>query len=170
MDSDEIYKFIGYTVAVIFFIYLISKAFSMNVRLIEGLASKKVEERDQKEILELIKEIKEQEDRKADSLAIPKNKKNYAEFLTSMYNGLNYHLIEELLSRNVNTPDKIKDFNEKKQTLDAIEFLYNSLDRLSDSDPNIDSSGTGTGTGTSSGSRSSKGSSSGSSKSSGSIF
>ena len=69
MDSDEIYKFIGYTVAVIFFIYLISKAFSMNVRLIEGLTSndkpekkKKVEGRDQKEILELIKEIKEQED------------------------------------------------------------------------------------------------------------
>ena len=37
MDSDEIYKIIGYFVAVIFFIYLISKALSMNVRVIEGM-------------------------------------------------------------------------------------------------------------------------------------
>ena len=39
MDSDEIYKIIGYIVAVIFFIYLISKAFSLNVRVIEGMTS-----------------------------------------------------------------------------------------------------------------------------------
>ena len=49
MDSDEIYKFIGYTVAVIFFIYLISKAFSMNVRLIEGLTSNDKPEKKKKE-------------------------------------------------------------------------------------------------------------------------
>ena len=36
MDSDEIYKFVGYAVAVLFFIYLISKALSLNVRIIEG--------------------------------------------------------------------------------------------------------------------------------------
>ena len=36
MDSDEIYKIIGYFVAVIFFIYLISKALSLNVRVIEA--------------------------------------------------------------------------------------------------------------------------------------
>ena len=176
MDSDEIYKFIGYTVAVIFFIYLISKAFSMNVRLIEGLATKetsnpdkkrkKVEERDQKEISDLIKEKKVREDDLADSLAIPKNKKKYAEYLTTVYNSLNYSMIDDVLSTTTFTPDDSKDFNEKKQFLDTIEFLYNSLDRLSDSDPNIDSSGTGT----SSSSGSSKGSSSGSSKSSGSIF
>lgn len=41
MDSDEFYKFIGYAVAVIFFIYLISKAFSLNVRVIEGMAGGK---------------------------------------------------------------------------------------------------------------------------------
>ena len=38
MDSDEVYKIIGYIVAVIFFIYLISKAFRLNVRVIEGLS------------------------------------------------------------------------------------------------------------------------------------
>jgi hypothetical protein len=44
MDSDEIYKIIGYTVAVIFFIYLISKAFSLNVRVIESFAGDDEEE------------------------------------------------------------------------------------------------------------------------------
>jgi hypothetical protein len=41
MDSDEIYKIIGYVVAVIFFIYLISKALSLNVRVIEAFGGKK---------------------------------------------------------------------------------------------------------------------------------
>ena len=47
MDSDEIYKIIGYTVAVIFFIYLISKAFSLNVRVIESFSGD--DEEDNKE-------------------------------------------------------------------------------------------------------------------------
>ena len=36
MDSDEIYKFIGYTVAVLFFIYIISKILRLNTRIIEA--------------------------------------------------------------------------------------------------------------------------------------
>ena len=39
MDSDEIYRFIGYAVAVLFFIYIISKTIRLNARVIEGYNS-----------------------------------------------------------------------------------------------------------------------------------
>jgi hypothetical protein len=39
MDSDVAYKFIGYAVVVLFFIYIISKTIRLNTRLIEGLAN-----------------------------------------------------------------------------------------------------------------------------------
>ena len=49
MDSDEVYKTIGYIVAVIFFIYLIGKALTLNVRVIEGLTSSKDKKKDSKD-------------------------------------------------------------------------------------------------------------------------
>lgn len=38
MDSDDVYKFIGYTVVVMFFLYIISKTMRLNARIIEGMA------------------------------------------------------------------------------------------------------------------------------------
>ena len=37
MESDDIYKFIGYAAVVLFFIYLLSKVMKLNARIIEGL-------------------------------------------------------------------------------------------------------------------------------------
>jgi hypothetical protein len=40
MELDDLYKFIGYSVVVLFFIYLISKAMRINARVIEGLTGR----------------------------------------------------------------------------------------------------------------------------------
>jgi hypothetical protein len=58
MDSDEVYKTIGYIVAVIFFIYLIGKALTLNVRVIEGMTSSKDKKKDSKDSKKGIKDNK----------------------------------------------------------------------------------------------------------------
>jgi hypothetical protein len=148
MDSDEFYKFIGYAVAVIFFIYLISKAFSLNVRVIEGMtsssSSSKSDDKDKKKESGVKKEqLKKMED---DNESVKKTlldeKDEFKDVLSAAYNHQLYSLIE--LSAQIGTkqdnsktdmPDQatIDSFNKLKSMkdyLDILEFSYNQMDEL----------------------------------------
>jgi hypothetical protein len=151
MDSDEFYKFIGYAVAVIFFIYLISKAFSLNVRVIEGMTSissssksdskyskdKKKESGVKKEQLK-----KMEDDNESVKKTLLDEKDEFKDVLSAAYNHQLYSLIE--LSAQIGTkqdnsktdmPDQatIDSFNKLKSMkdyLDILEFSYNQMDEL----------------------------------------
>ena len=43
MESDDVYKFIGYAVVVLFLIYLLSNVMKINTRIIEGLTPRNKE-------------------------------------------------------------------------------------------------------------------------------
>jgi len=148
METDEIYKFIGYAVAVIFFIYLISKAFSLNVRVIEGMVGNKKDgkkdsdggisaNRDSvtngddmdKKIIE-----KEKGNDKQKEVLI-KNKEQYKDALSVAYNRELYLLISktveiELLDVKQDVDNLYKQLKSKKDYLDVLDFAYNEVDKL----------------------------------------
>ena len=152
MDSDEIYKIIGYIVAVIFFIYLISKAFSLNVRVIEGMTSndkqsnikKNKNNEGGKETDEEKKTISEKEKQNDDIKSdILKDKDNYKDSLNAAYTNQLYALIK--LSTEVgfkqdftkmdfpdqSTVDKYNKLKSMKDYLDILDFAYNEVVNLS---------------------------------------
>ena len=145
MDTDEIYKFIGYAVAVIFFIYIISKALSINVRVIEGLTSQndtsKTDLVNQDNILDEIKLLQKTEDSLKTSFNIDKSTKdNYSTLLDNLYTVMNYRLLKLIIenSEKINSkPDdpatiaSIKKINEMKEFIDTLSFYYKTLDTLS---------------------------------------
>jgi hypothetical protein len=154
MDSDDIYKYIGYTVAVIFFIYLISKALSLNVRLIEGLTpnSKNKEtanirnNKDNEFNTEDDSTKQKITDKKNQNKSINedmvKNKDNYKDSLSAAYNNQLYALIQ--LSAKVGftqdftdmglpdqtTTDNINKLKNMKDFLEILDFAYNEVDNL----------------------------------------
>ena len=149
MEADEFYKFIGYAVAVIFFIYLISKAFSLNVRVIEGMtsssssSSSKSDIKNNKDSGEKKDNLKKMEDGN-DSVkkTLLDEKDEYKDVLSAAYNHQLYSIIE--LSAQIGTkqdnsktdmPDQatIDSFNKLKSMkdyLDILEFSYNQMDEL----------------------------------------
>jgi hypothetical protein len=145
MDTDEIYKFIGYAVAVIFFIYIISKALSLNVRVIEGLTGQndtsKTDLVNQDNILDEIKLLQKTEDSLKTSFNIDKSTKdNYSTLLDNLYTVMNYRLLKLIIenSEKINSkPDDpatiatIKKINEMKEFMDTLSFSYKTLDTLS---------------------------------------
>jgi len=157
MDSDEVYKTIGYIVAVIFFIYLIGKALTLNVRVIEGLTSNdskknikdnKVDDegkdKDNKKSSKKTQENlsnkeKQNEDNKNKILD---RKETTKDMLSATYNH-NLNLIigySAALGRNQSssitelpTQEEIDNMNKLKtikEYLDIVEFAYNQLDEL----------------------------------------
>ena len=152
METDEFYKFLGYTVAVIFFIYLISKAFSLNVRVIEGMTSSssssssssiKNNKDSGKETGDKKDNLKKMEDGN-DSVKkkLLGEKDEYKDVLSAAYNHQLYSIIE--LSARIGTkqdtsttdmPDQatIDSFNKLKSMkdyLDIVEFAYNQMVEL----------------------------------------
>lgn len=151
METDDFYKFIGYTVAVIFFIYLISKAFSLNVRVIEGMTSSgsgsksdiKNNKDSGKETGDKKANLKKMED---DNESVKKKlleeKDEYKDVLSAAYNHQLYSIID--LSAQIGTkqdnsttnmPDQatIDSFNKLKSMkdyLDTLEFSYDQINEL----------------------------------------
>ena len=153
MESDEIYKFIGYAVAVIFFIYLISKALTLNVRVIEGLtitsdksgsggSSSSLSNANQDIIIEEIKLLQKKEDDLKEAFKVDStNKSNYGTLLDSLYTITNYRLLKLIIdnSENINNkPDDaitmaaIKKINDLKEFMDTLSFSYKTIDNLAE--------------------------------------
>jgi len=154
MDSDEIYKFIGYAVAVIFFIYLISKAFSLNVRVIEGMTFINDDKTDIKNNKDSGKETgdkkqiskKMEDDNNIIKNSLINKKNEYKDILSAAYNHQLYSLIE--LSAQIGTKqtnskldgtldqtsvDAFKNLKVMKDYLDILEFSYDQVSDLSNS-------------------------------------
>ena len=155
MNSDEIYKFIGYAVVVIILIYVISKAFSLNVRLIEGMTTGSdsgtstskskagnADTIDQKEIENEIKLLQTKEDTLRDYFNVNKTTKpNYSALVDHLYNITNYRMLKLIIenSENINNkPDDtatlaaIKKINEMKEFMETLTFSYKTVEGLSD--------------------------------------
>ena len=146
MDSDEVYKFIGYSVAVIFFIYLISKAFSLNVRVIEGMTSssdKKSEIKNNNDSGNNKEKSKKMEDNNNSiKQKLIDEKDEYKNVLSAAYNHQLYSLIElsaQIGANQDNSSTKMPDqetidsFNKLKSMkdyLDILELSYDQLDQL----------------------------------------
>lgn len=155
MDSDEVYKTIGYIVAVIFFIYLIGKALTLNVRVIEGLTSSKKGIKDNKLDDEgkgkdnkksskktqenLSNKEKQNEDNKKKILD---RKETTKDMLSATYNH-NLNLIinlstsigqmDDFSKLELPTQEEIDSMNKLKtikEYLDIVEFAYNQLDEM----------------------------------------
>ena len=146
MESDEVYKFIGYSVAVIFFIYLISKAFSLNVRVIEGMTSssdKKSEIKNNNDSGNNKEKSKKMEDNNNSiKQKLIDEKDEYKNVLSAAYNHQLYSLIElsaQIGANQDNSSTKMPDqetidsFNKLKSMkdyLDILELSYDQLDQL----------------------------------------
>jgi hypothetical protein len=160
MDSDEIYKAIGYIVVIIFFIYVISKIFRLNTRIIEGFddavsnkkdntstnkkssSNKSVNQEDiKKEIDKLIAKEKSLKDYL--QIYIRENKDNYGTLMDSLYNITNYRMIKLVLETSDkvnNNPDSgetkaaLEQINNMKEFMNTLTYTYKTLDNLSKSD------------------------------------
>ncbi len=152
------YKFIGYAVVVIFFIYLISKALSLNVRIIEGLTSSKdgkkgikdnkyddegkdkdSEKTSKNAQRKLSNKEKQNEDNKKEILD---RKENTKDILSATYNH-NLNVIinlagsiglgQDFSKKNMPKQEEIDSMNKlktMKDYLDILEFAYNEVDEL----------------------------------------
>ena len=144
MESDEIYKFIGYTVAVIFFIYLISKAFSLNVRVIEGMTSSSDNKSEIKNNNDNNKEKSKKMEDSSNSIKqkLINEKDQYKNVLSAAYNHQLYSIIElsaQIASNqdtsSVKMPDQLsieafKNIKAMKDYLDVLELSYDQLNEL----------------------------------------
>jgi len=150
MESDEIYRFVGYAVVVIFFIYLISKAFTMNIRMIEGFTSTGTSTGkgssgtsnnvNPDDITNEIKLLQTSEDTLKSYFQIDKNKDNYGALLDNLYTITNYRLLKLIMDNaeiinnkpdDANTMAAIKKINELKEFMETLSYSYKSLDNLS---------------------------------------
>jgi hypothetical protein len=65
MNSDDIYKFIGYAVVIIFLFYIVSKSLNFQLKIIEGMTAKEEqEEREKKKADTEKKRVKKETERK----------------------------------------------------------------------------------------------------------
>jgi hypothetical protein len=145
MDSDEIYKFVGYAVIVLFFIYVISKTIRFNTRIIEGLENKsssKKDSADQEKVKKDTEKLNTKENTLKDYLQIyvQENKDNYGNMMDSLYNVTNYRMIKLIIdnAENINNkPDAgetkaaINQIKDMKELMNTLSYAYKTLDSLS---------------------------------------
>ena len=149
MESDEVYKFIGYAVAVIFFIYLISKAFSLNVRVIESMTTIsdnnseiKTSGKETGNNEQMIQKMEDDNNNLKKSLI--DNKNVYKDILSAAYNKQLYSLIDLSVKIGINqnnykmdvasdqaSIEAFKNIKAMKDYLDILEFSYEQVNDLS---------------------------------------
>ena len=122
MKSDDIYKFIGYAVVIVFGFYIVSRSLKFQTKIIEGLTraeERELEEKDEKEIIERINlEKKQSSDLNIMIREIQNfNNKNLNKF--KKYNSKNFAYIEEL---NKYTNNYIQ-----REKISIVEFLVGML-------------------------------------------
>ena len=150
MNTDDFYKFIGYTVAVLFFIYVFAKSFTFQTNLlkprgsvIEGMTQMEIKEKefDQEK---LKKDLKTYEDMIQDQKDIlkaykPEYKDTYKKLIEHMHDLTEYRLIRETIAaedliRDKNETaeglEKMSALNKQKEFLATLDYIYTSLNNL----------------------------------------
>ena len=149
MNSDDIYKFIGYAVAVIFFIYVFAKSFSFQAKMfeprgiIEGMtvAEKKNQEFDQEKLKDDLQTYKDMIQDQKDILKAykPEYKDTYKKLIEHMHDLTEYRLIrdtiaaEELIRDKNETAEgleKMSALNKQKEFLATLDYVYTTLNGL----------------------------------------
>ena len=150
MNSDDIYKFIGYTVAVLFFIYVFAKSLRFQTKLfeprgiIEGMtvAEKKNQEFDQEKLKDDLQTYKDMIQDQKDILKLykPEYKDTYKQIIESMHDLTEYRLIrstiaaEELIRDKNETSEcieKMDQMNKQKEFLITLDYIYTGINNLS---------------------------------------
>jgi|OM-RGC.v1.024051193 hypothetical protein len=150
MNSDDIYKFIGYTVAVLFFIYVFAKSLRFQTKLfeprgiIEGMtvAEKKNQEFDQEKLKDDLQTYKDMIQDQKDILKLykPEYKDTYKQIIESMHDLTEYRLIrstiaaEELIRDKNETAEcieKMDQMNKQKEFLITLDYIYTGINNLS---------------------------------------
>ena len=136
MNSDDIYKFIGYTVAVLFFIYVFAKSLRFQTKLfeprgiIEGMtvAEKKNQEFDQEKLKDDLQTYKDMIQDQKDILKIykPDYKDTYKQVIESMHDLTEYRLIRSTIA----AEDLIRDKSETAEGIEKMEQLRNQKEFL----------------------------------------
>ena len=146
MNSDDIYKFIGYAVAVIFFIYVFAKSFSFQAKMfeprgiVEGMtvADQKKQEFDQTKLKADLQTYKDMIQDQKDILKIykPDYKDTYKQVIESMHDLTEYRLIrstiaaEELIRDKSETAEgieKMEQLRNLKEFLLTLDYVYTNL-------------------------------------------
>ena len=148
MNSDDIYKFIGYTVAVLFFIYVFAKSLRFQTKLfeprgiIEGMtvAEKKNQEFDQEKLKDDLQTYKDMIQDQKDILKLykPEYKDTYKQIIESMHDLTEYRLIrstiaaEELIRDKNETAEcieKMDQMNKQKEFLITLDYIYTGINK-----------------------------------------
>ena len=150
MNSDDIYKFIGYAVAVIFFFYVFAKSIRFQTKIfepsniIEGMtvAEQKKQEFDIEKLNDDLKKYKSmiQEQKNILKLYKPEYKDTYKQIVESMHDLTEYRLIyltiaaENLIRDNNETAEaieKMSQLHKHKEFLITLDYIYTGINNLS---------------------------------------
>ena len=149
MNSDDIYKFIGYAVAVIFFFYVFAKSIRFQTKIfepsniIEGMtvAEQKKQEFDIEKLNDDLKKYKSmiQEQKNILKLYKPEYKDTYKQIVESMHDLTEYRLIyltiaaENLIRDNNETAEaieKMSQLHKHKEFLATLDYVYTNISAL----------------------------------------
>jgi hypothetical protein len=149
MNSDALYKNIGFVAVVVLFLYIVNKVVKLQNNAIEGFANKPAEgsssstnnkqtaddvETAQKEKLNT---LKDKESKSSATLDIKKNKQLYYDILFSHYNNTHYDMTNMILANAVKitqAPDSVESqqmmtkLNTMKEYAATLEHMTNFFD------------------------------------------
>jgi len=131
MNSDDIYKFIGYAVVIVFGFYIVSRSLKFQTKIIEGMTRAEERELEEKEEQERIERVNLENKQSSDLNNIIReiqkfNNKNLNNL--KKYNSKNYSYIEEL---NKYTNNYIL-----REKINILEFLIGILLKVEPADIN----------------------------------
>ena len=147
MNSDEVYKCIGYIVVAFFLLYIVLRTIKFQANLVEGLTGMKGTKAttpvkkgmEQKPVTDLTDEIKDLEQVIIDYLQISKsvNHDNYQNVMTELYNLLNLRQIKMILEQAQNIADGgdtadvsgyVEIIKSYQDLMDCLKYTYSSID------------------------------------------
>ena len=149
MNSDDIYKFIGYAVAVLFFMYVFAKSLRFQTRLfeprgiIEGMtvAEQKEQEYDQDKLNDDLTKYKDMIQDQKDILKLykPEYRDTYKQIVECMHNLTEYRLLRATISaetlirennESAEAIEKMAQLQKQKEFLDTLDYVYNNITEL----------------------------------------
>jgi len=150
MNTDDFYKIVGYTVSIIFFIYVFAKSLTFQTKIlkprgtvIEGMTQMEIKEKefDQEK---LKKDLKKYEDMIQDQKDIlkaykPEYKDTYKKLISHMHDLTEYRLIRDTIAsedlirdkhETAEGQDKMTSLNKQKEFLATLDYVYTNLSEL----------------------------------------
>jgi hypothetical protein len=119
IDMKNITTYLGCFVIVLFILFGITKALSLNNKVVEGLTNSKSSPE------EILKELQKKNKNSANNLDIKKDKSTYHDILLQLEDSFHFQMIEEMLNK-----EKTTDLTSKLSQLQAGKAALKDLDEF----------------------------------------